>query len=151
MCFQVVSNQQGHKPLMTLCWILIKYNWNTLGFCYKLGPIHEAEQLVCVSVVVSVLPTNSSHKATDNCMHMKPYAENIQFQRIFTIIYFLPLTSESLQHEAKPSNHLEWQNHSAWVLSWWTEFSSQPLIDLTAHAEWLLGVVIALFPGAWNN
>ena len=37
------------------------------------------------------------------------------------------------QLEARCSEHLEWENHSAWVLSWWREFSGQPLTEFWWH------------------
>ena len=37
------------------------------------------------------------------------------------------------QHEARCFEHLEWENHSAWVLSWWREFSGQPLMEFWWH------------------
>ena len=37
------------------------------------------------------------------------------------------------QHEARCFEHLEWENHSAWVLFWWREFSSQPLMEFRWH------------------
>ena len=33
------------------------------------------------------------------------------------------------QREARCSEHLEWVNCSAWVLSWWREFSGWPLTE----------------------
>ena len=47
------------------------------------------------------------------------------------------------QCEARRSKHLDWENHSAWVLSWWKEFSGQPL--LMAQTEWLPGVWLRHF------
>ena len=49
--------------------------------------------------------------------------------------YFCLITSKFLyfQCEARCSEQLEWENYSAWVLSWWREFSSQPLTEFWQH------------------
>ena len=43
---------------------------------------------------------------------------------LFTFLYFSLITSKFFyfQHEARRSEHLEWEKHTAWVLSWWKEF-----------------------------
>ena len=33
----------------------------------------------------------------------------------------------------KKSNSWDWENHTEWVLSWWTEFSGQPLTGFWRH------------------
>ena len=53
----------------------------------------------------------------------------------FTFLYFRLITSKFIyfQREARCSEHLEWVNHSAWVLSWWREFSGRPLMEFWWH------------------
>ena len=61
-------------------------------------------------------------------------------------IYIAPLTATSTNGHTTVvikwfCSIIGWKNHSAWVLSWWREFSGQPHNRvLTAHAEWLSGV-----------
>ena len=54
---------------------------------------------------------------------------------LFTFLYFHLKTSKFIyfQREARCSEHLEWENHSAWVLSSLREFSSQPLTKFWRH------------------
>ena len=54
---------------------------------------------------------------------------------LFTFLYFHLKTSKFIyfQREARCSEHLEWENHSAWVLSWWREFSGRPLTEFWRH------------------
>ena len=53
----------------------------------------------------------------------------------FTFLYFHLITSNFLyfQLEARYSQHLEWENHSAWVLSWQREFAGRPLTEFWRH------------------
>ena len=54
---------------------------------------------------------------------------------LFTFLYFCLITSKFIyfQSEARSSEHLVWESHSAWVLSWWREFSCQPLTEFRWH------------------
>ena len=58
----------------------------------------------------SVLPLSHDGRTTTN-PHNSLYVLHL-------FIYF--------QHEARCSEHLEWENHSGWVLSWWREFPVNP-------------------------
>ena len=54
---------------------------------------------------------------------------------LFTFLYFHLITSKFIyfQPEARCSEHLEWENYSAWVLSWRREFSGPPLMEFWWH------------------
>ena len=54
---------------------------------------------------------------------------------LFTFFYFCLMTSKFLyiQHGAICSEHLEREYHLPGVLSWWREFSSQPLTEFWLH------------------
>ena len=49
------------------------------------------------------------------------------------------------QHEARCSEHFDWENHSAWVLPDGKNFWSTPNRVLMAHTEWLPGVWLRYF------
>ena len=53
----------------------------------------------------------------------------------FTFLYFRLITSKFLFIPMwdKSSKHLDRENHSAWVLSWWREFSGWPLTEFWWH------------------
>ena len=53
----------------------------------------------------------------------------------FTFLYLHLITSKFIyfQREARCFQHLDWENHSAWVLSWWRKFSGQPLTEFWRH------------------
>ena len=63
--------------------------------------------------------------------------------RMTTNLYFCLITSNFIhfQYEARCSEHLEWENHSAWVFFPDEKIlRSTPSGVLTAHTEWLPGV-----------
>ena len=54
---------------------------------------------------------------------------------LFIFLYFRLIACKFLyfQCEARCSEHIEWEKHSAWVLSWWRKFSGRPLTKFWQH------------------
>ena len=55
--------------------------------------------------------------------------------RMTTNLYFCLITSNFIhfQYEARCSEHLEWENHSAWFFFLMKKFSGQPLVEFWRH------------------
>ena len=54
-------------------------------------------------------------------------------KRVWYTLFSVPLVTCILLCYASVSEYLEWKNHLAWALSWWREFSGQPLMVFWQH------------------
>ena len=91
---------------------------------YSIPPVQYIQRIVGVGgYPVAVAWWQSTGGSSQRCPG---------FSRPF---HFHLITSKFLyfHHETRCSEHLEWENHSAWVLSWWKEFSSRPLTEFWRH------------------